>query len=154
VTATVHIATIVGHAEVKETPIDGTPYGDTLTLLVDGQQIKVRLEGIDAPEKGQPFGDRARQELGRLVFGKKVKVETTGKDRYGHTLGRVFVGDTNVNRWLPSRQRSYSRPASERGTAGMDWAPSSGRVNMTARRPRESSPHRRPATGHRKETAL
>lgn len=71
--------------------------GDTLTVLADRQQIKVRLEGIDAPEKGQPFGDKARQELGRLVFGKAVKVQTTGKDRYGRTLGRVFVGETDVN---------------------------------------------------------
>jgi len=43
-------------------------------------------------EKGQPYFDRVKDELGRLVFGKTVKVETTGKDRYGRTLGRVFVG--------------------------------------------------------------
>lgn len=71
--------------------------GDTLTLLVDRRQTKIRLEGIDAPEKGQPYGDEAKQELGRLMFGKAVKVATTGKDRYGRTLGRVFIGDTDVN---------------------------------------------------------
>lgn len=60
--------------------------GDTLSVLVDREQIKVRLEGIEAPEKGQPYGDRAKQELGWLVFGKTVKVETAGKDRYGRTL--------------------------------------------------------------------
>ena len=73
---------------------------DTLTVLVDREQIKVRLEGIDAPEKGQPYGDKAKQERGRLVFGKSVKVETKGKDQCGRTLGRVFIGDVDVNAHL------------------------------------------------------
>jgi micrococcal nuclease len=65
--------------------------GDTLTLLVGKEQVKVRLNGIDAPEKGQPFGTKAKQALSDLTFGKSVRVETKGKDKYGRTLGRVFV---------------------------------------------------------------
>jgi micrococcal nuclease len=65
--------------------------GDTLTLLVDREQIRIRLEGIDAPETGQPFSKRAGEELGRLVFGQVVRIETPGKDVHGRTLGRVFV---------------------------------------------------------------
>ncbi len=71
--------------------------GDPLTLLAESRQTMIWSEGIDAPEKGQPFGDKGRQELGRLVFGKTVKIETKGKDRYGRTLGRVYVGETDVN---------------------------------------------------------
>ena len=47
--------------------------GDTLTLLVDETQVKVRLEGIDTPERGQPFGRKAGQALGKKVFGKVVR---------------------------------------------------------------------------------
>ena len=55
--------------------------GDTLTVVVDRQQVKVRLEGIDTPEKGQPFGTKAKEALGKLVFGKDVAVRSTGTDR-------------------------------------------------------------------------
>ena len=71
--------------------------GDTLTLLVGKTQIKVRLEGIDAPDRGQPFGTKARQALSEEVFGKTVQMEDLGKDRYKRTLGVVRVGDRHVN---------------------------------------------------------
>lgn len=71
--------------------------GDTITILVDKQQVKVRLEGIDAPEKGQPWGTKARERLADLVHEKTVRVVVTGKDRYGRSLGTVHVGETNVN---------------------------------------------------------
>jgi endonuclease YncB( thermonuclease family) len=71
--------------------------GDTLTLRVDKTQVKVRLEGIDTPERGQPFGRKAGQALARKVFGKAVQVDDLGKDRYGRTLGIVRLGTRNVN---------------------------------------------------------
>jgi endonuclease YncB( thermonuclease family) len=71
--------------------------GDTLTLLVGKTQIKVRLEGIDTPERGQPFGHKAGQALAKKVFGKVVQVDDLGKDRYGRTLGVVRLGTRNVN---------------------------------------------------------
>ncbi len=61
--------------------------GDTLTLLTDGRQIKVRLAEIDTPEKGQPFGNKAKQALAEMVFGKQVKVIVVDVDRYGRTVG-------------------------------------------------------------------
>jgi len=66
--------------------------GDTLTVL-DPQkyQHKIRLHGIDAPEKHQPYGTVAKQDLSRLTFGKNVRVEVTGKDRYGRKIGKVYV---------------------------------------------------------------
>lgn len=74
----------------------GVHDGDTLTLLVDRTQYKIRLDGIDAPELGQDFGTRAKQALSKACFGKVVKVETHGQDRYGRTLGEVFT-DESVN---------------------------------------------------------
>jgi len=71
--------------------------GDTLTVLVDDEQVKVRLAEIDAPESRQDYGQRAKQALGNLVFGQVVTVDDEGKDRYGRTIGRVQLGDLNVN---------------------------------------------------------
>jgi endonuclease YncB( thermonuclease family) len=71
--------------------------GDTITVLVDRQQVRVRLSAIDAPERAQDFSQRSRQALGDLVFGKEVKVVTHGKDRYGRVIGDVFVGGIPVN---------------------------------------------------------
>ena len=65
--------------------------GDTITVLRDHEQVKIRLAGIDAPEKAQPFGERAKQNMSRLVFGKEVRVDDRKKDRYGRTIGRVWV---------------------------------------------------------------
>jgi len=71
--------------------------GDTITVLVDRKQVRVRLSEIDAPERGQDFSQRSRQELADLVFGKEVKIVTHGKDRYGRVIGDVFVGGKLVN---------------------------------------------------------
>lgn len=72
--------------------------GDTLTLLVAGnQQVKVRLGEIDTPELAQPFGTKAKQVLSDLVFGKEARVVVQDTDRYGRTVGRVYVGSTDVN---------------------------------------------------------
>ncbi len=71
--------------------------GDTIRLLVGRDAVTIRLEGIDAPEFGQPFGTTSKHALRDLVDQKEVVVRTTGKDRYNRTLGVVFAGDVNVN---------------------------------------------------------
>ncbi len=71
--------------------------GDTFTLLTaDKQQVRIRLAEIDTPESGQPYGNRAKQALADLVFGKDVRVEVQDIDRYGRTVGRPYVGDVDV----------------------------------------------------------
>lgn len=74
----------------------GVSDGDTLTLLVaDGssfKQIKVRLGEIDTPESKQPYGERAKQALSDLAFGKPARVVVETTDKYGRTVGRVYVG--------------------------------------------------------------
>ena len=72
--------------------------GDTLTLLTSSnEQVKIRLAGIDTPEKKQPFGNKAKQALANLAFQKQALVEVETKDRYGRTVGVVFVDGLNVN---------------------------------------------------------
>ena len=76
----------------------GVHDGDTLTLRALNEKLKVRLFGIDTPELGQPFGNNAKQALSQMVFGRSVTISSTGKDRYGRTLGTVFSQDKgNVN---------------------------------------------------------
>ncbi len=68
--------------------------GDTFTLLDNNnQQVRVRLHGIDAPERGQDFGNVSREKLNNLVFGKEVIIEEMDVDRYGRTVAIVFTQD-------------------------------------------------------------
>jgi len=66
--------------------------GDTIKVLDQNSvQHKVRLTGIDAPERGQPFGQASKKYLAALVSGKEVFVESNKNDRYGRVLGKVWV---------------------------------------------------------------
>jgi len=70
----------------------GVDDGDTIIVLdADNQTHKIRLQGIDAPEGGQAFGDRSRENLSDLVFGKDVTIEWFKRDRYGRIVGKVLV---------------------------------------------------------------
>ena len=72
--------------------------GDTLTVLsTDNQQTKVRLDSIDAPEKKQPFGTASKKTLSELVFNKQVVIDSSKIDRYGRTVGTVWVDGLLVN---------------------------------------------------------
>jgi len=72
--------------------------GDTLTVLTDAnRQVRVRLTEVDAPEGGQAWGQRSKQALSSLVFSKRVLIKPAGEDRYGRTLGRIYVGSLDVS---------------------------------------------------------
>jgi endonuclease YncB( thermonuclease family) len=71
----------------------GVSDGDTLTVLHDRRPESIRLHGIDAPEKGQPFGTRARQFTASLAFGQTVVVRVRDRDRYGRTVADVILAD-------------------------------------------------------------
>jgi endonuclease YncB( thermonuclease family) len=72
--------------------------GDTVTVLLQGRlQLKVRLAGIDAPEQKQAFGQRARQRLGAIVFGKTVTVVGRKQDRYRRLVAKLLVDGYDAN---------------------------------------------------------
>jgi endonuclease YncB( thermonuclease family) len=72
--------------------------GDTITVLDAAKvQHKIRLAGIDAPEKGQPYGSRAKENLSRQVYGRTVTVDWQKTDRYGRVVGIVTSGGHDVN---------------------------------------------------------
>ncbi len=90
--------------------------GDTLVLLVDEKQHKIRLSDIDTPERKQSFGSRAKQALSDLAFGKQARVNEITIDRYGRIVGRVYVDGIDVNRELVAQgfawvYRKYSNDA-------------------------------------------
>ena len=76
----------------------GVHDGDTITGVNQAnEQVKVRLDAIDAPELKQPFGQAAKKALGDKVFGKTVTVTTKKKDRYGRTVGHILLGKRDIN---------------------------------------------------------
>ena len=75
----------------------GVTDGDTVTLLVKQKTLKVRLYGIDAPETKQSFGNRSKQALAAMVFGKVITLKKTGTDKYGRTLGIIHYQDSDIN---------------------------------------------------------
>lgn len=92
-----HIALPVGAETLQGTVVDVSD-GDTITILdADRVAHKIRLAGIDAPEKSQPFGNRSKQHLSDLVFAKRVKVDWGQTDRYGRTIGKVLVSGLDAN---------------------------------------------------------
>ena len=79
----------------------GVSDGDSLHLeLPDGERVRVRLYGIDAPEKDQECALAARKKLGKLIYDKKIRVEVLDVDKYGRYVGRVYAGARYVNRFM------------------------------------------------------
>ncbi len=76
----------------------GISDGDTVTVLTaENHQFKIRLSGIDAPEKKQPFGAHAKETLSRQLFGHAVLVEWFKTDRYGRIVGKIEVDGVDAN---------------------------------------------------------
>lgn len=72
--------------------------GDTINVLEAGNILhKVRLTGIDAPERSQPYGRKSQQYLADMVAGKQVFVESDKRDRYGRDLGKVMLSGRDIN---------------------------------------------------------
>ena len=87
-------------AEFSERVI-GTLDGDTIEVLHNQRAERIRLQGIDCPEKRQAYGNKAKHAASALVFGKEVTLQTHGKDKYKRTLADVLLPDgTNVNHAL------------------------------------------------------
>jgi len=90
--ATILFAVHPALAEQISGHVVGVSDGDTITVLDAAKmQRKVRLAAIDAPEKAQAFGERSKQNLSALVFGKDVRADCYKRDRYGRDVCRVWV---------------------------------------------------------------
>jgi endonuclease YncB( thermonuclease family) len=89
-------------AEPRTCLVVGVSDGDTITARCGAagnyEQIKVRFNGIDAPEKRQPFGRRAKEALSDLVYMKEVALDCPKSDRYGRSVCKVMVAPASAPR--------------------------------------------------------
>jgi endonuclease YncB( thermonuclease family) len=75
----------------------GVSDGDSLTLLdAEKRQHKIRLQGIDAPEMKQAYGQKSKESLSKLVYNKTIQVHWSKKDRFGRIVGQVMLGDVDI----------------------------------------------------------
>jgi len=90
---------MTAHASQRiEGRVVGVSDGDTITLLTaEKQQVKVRLAEIDAPEKAQAFGNKSKQSLSDLCFGKQAVLSVQATDRFGRTIARVACSGVDAN---------------------------------------------------------
>ncbi len=82
--------------------------GDTIDVQLSSGSIRVRLHGVDTPERGQPWGKEATGALAALVHGKEVDIEPFSQDRYDRMIGIVYRGDLNVNLELVKRGHAWA----------------------------------------------
>ncbi|MBM3350455.1 MAG: thermonuclease family protein [Betaproteobacteria bacterium] len=89
---------LVAHGENISGRVVGISDGDTLIVLdTSNTQHKVRLAAIDAPEKAQAFGQRGKQKLSELCYGKTATINVVTTDRYGRSVGDVDCSGINAN---------------------------------------------------------
>jgi endonuclease YncB( thermonuclease family) len=109
---------LVAHADILRGQVVVVSDGDTITVLDEMKQRQViRLIGIDAPEKAQAFGQKAKESLSDLVFNKDVSITWFKKDRYRRTVGQVYsedidVGLEQIKRGLAWHYKQYKREQS------------------------------------------
>ncbi len=134
--------------------------GDTFTMLVHGHRYRVRLQEIDAPEHGQPWGDEARRALADKVDGKYVRVDVSGTDEYGRALGIVWLGNHDINRELVREGDAWAyrhylkddsllaiEAAARQAKRGL-WRSADPMPPWQWRHSGRGQPHRRVRTGH------
>lgn len=121
------------HAESITGRVVGVADGDTLTVLDNNKGLtKIRLHQIDAPEKKQDFGQRSKQSLSDLAYGKQVRVEVFDTDKYGRTVGKVWVNgqDVNLEQVKSGMAWVYEKYASEPAYFAAERTAKSGRVGL------------------------
>lgn len=82
--------------------------GDTIDVKLSSGPIRIRLHGIDTPEKGQPWGKEASAALSHLVLNRQVEIEPFEQDRYERLIGRVYVGETDINGELVKQGHAWA----------------------------------------------
>lgn len=106
------------YAEVLSGKVVGVSDGDTITVLDSAKtQHKIRLTGIDAPEKAQAFGQASKKSLSDLVFSKDVEVSWEKRDRYQRILGKVLLKNQDIcleqiSRGMAWHYKQYQRDQS------------------------------------------
>jgi micrococcal nuclease len=120
-------------AEAFQGKVVGVADGDTITVLNERRPETIRLNGIDAPEKGQAFGERAKQFTARLAFGQLVQVIVRDRDRYGRTVADVRLPDGRSHEIVRGGYAWWFRRYSSRAPRGGARLGARGRANASER---------------------
>lgn len=118
----------LSHAYVLSGQVVSVSDGDTITLLdTNKTQHKIRLAGIDAPEKAQAFGQASKKSLSDLIFNKQVNVYWEKKDRYQRVLGKVILEEQDicleqVKRGMAWHYKQYQRDQTQEDRMKYDLA--------------------------------
>lgn len=105
-----------------EGEVVGIVDGDTIDVLVDAElamrlgfpkrksplSFRMRLDQVDTPERGQPWGRKAKEALSDLIFGKRVRFEIVDVDRYDRAVAQVYLGEQWVNTWLVEQGHAWA----------------------------------------------
>lgn len=116
-------AATAAQAQIQTVHVIRVVDGDTVVVgTAESLNLKVRLQGIDAPECGMPFGPQAQRFLEQLVLGRTVQMTTTGRDRYGRTVATLAVDEQDVGfallqAGLAWHDRRYHRPRLQGATS-------------------------------------
>jgi len=94
------ISVLAATIQPYQAKVIGIADGDTITVLQNNTPIKIRLYGIDCPEKRQAFGHKAKEFASDVVFGRVVKIVPVDKDRYGRTIAWVYLESKCLNEEL------------------------------------------------------
>ncbi len=130
----IDVVSLPGHTYGLAGKVVKVADGDTLTLVdAEGKRVKIRLFGIDTPERDQPYYNRAKSALSRLVANKTVDVDIKDIDSYGRTVGVGYVKGRSINlkmvrlghtvvSWACGQARTPLHPGSDSDN-GADYSP-------------------------------
>jgi endonuclease YncB( thermonuclease family) len=106
----------MAYAETITGRVVGVSDGDTLTILDStNTQLKIRLAAIDAPEKAQPYGQRGKQKLSDLCFGKSASVQVISIDRFERPVGDIDCAGVNANEMMVQSGLAWIDPRYDKG---------------------------------------
>lgn len=89
--------TIATKSSFQRITLVGITDGDTIKVILDGKEERIRLYGIDAPEDGQTFGKASTKQLKNILANTSPSIEVKDKDKYGRLVANIWIGDRNVN---------------------------------------------------------
>ena len=94
------LASVPVNAKLIEAHVIHVADGDTVTVTANGEKHRIRLRGIDAPEKDQAYGQQSKKALAWLIDGKDVVIDYSEKDRYGRIVGSIAVGNVDAGLYM------------------------------------------------------
>ena len=101
--AAIFLFTLDAHAATLSGRVVGISDGDTVTLLDrTNTQVKIRLSGIDAPERAQPFGAASKKSLSDMVYNKTVSIDYDKQDPYGLIVGKILLNGRDLSACQPT----------------------------------------------------